>query len=108
MPRITTFNIDLEIVKRASKDIINDIATFLKIDSSHISIQVNQDKFIFNGEIKKSHPFVELALFDRTIEVEDNIARIVTDHFLESGCASLDLYIVKLEPRRYFENGEHF
>jgi phenylpyruvate tautomerase PptA (4-oxalocrotonate tautomerase family) len=53
-------------------------------------------------------PFVEVALFDRGVEAEDAIAAVVTRHFKAALGSAPDVYLVRLERRRYFEDGAHF
>ncbi len=108
MPRITTHALDLETVKRASLSISADIARLLEIPPEYVTIQVSSDPFIRGGQVVPGDPFVEIALFDRGSEKEDEVARIVTRRLQEAGCPALDVYLAPLEKRRYFENGEHF
>lgn len=108
MPRIITYAIELDVVKAASGPIAEDIAALLDIPEEHVVIQVNRDVFVQDAEVVPSYPFVEVCLFDRGQQKEDEIARILTKRFRAEGCDDIEVYLTKLERRRYFENGEHF
>lgn len=108
MPRITTHAIPLEVVRKASRGLVDELEALLKIPREHFAIQVREDPHIQDGEVVSGLPFVEVALFDRGPETEDRIARLVTRHLQEAGCPHLDLYLVRLERPRYYEDGEPF
>lgn len=103
MPRIKTHNISIEIAKKASTEIIEQVSNLVKCDPAHVTIQVCQDKFVAYGKEIQSHPFVELALITRPKEVEHQLVQIISDAFLKAGCQSVDLYIVHLSADCYFE-----
>lgn len=108
MPRITTHAIPLETVRRASTAMVDELVALLQVPREHFAIEVNEHRFVLDGNVVDSHPFVEVALFDRGAKAEEGVARIITRHLREAGCASLDLYLVRLERHRYFEDGEPF
>lgn len=108
MPRLTTYGINSKIVKKVCCPLADDLAHLLGIPREYIAFRVNQDLFIQDGEEVQGDPFVEVCLFDRGQEKEDEIAKIVTKHFRAQGCEAIDVYLTRLERRRYFENGEHF
>ncbi|OFZ18335.1 MAG: hypothetical protein A2X94_12335 [Bdellovibrionales bacterium GWB1_55_8] len=108
MPRITTYAISFETVKKASSAIQEQISSLLSLPSEYVTIAVNADTFIQDGAVVQGSPFVEICLFDRGEEQEDAIAHVVTAELRKSGCGDVDVYLTKLERRRYFENGKHF
>lgn len=108
MPRIRTHAIDLETVKRASQTITQGLMDLFKIPEDYVSLQVCQDVFIVNGQPSQGLPFVEVALFPRGPELEAAMARLITKALQDAGCPHLDLVILPLEPKGYFEDGEAF
>lgn len=108
MPRITTYAIPLETVKKAATAIQNQVASMLSLSPEYVTLAVNNDTFIYKGEVTQGYPFVEICLFDRGPEKEDAIARLVTTELRKAGCKDVDVYLTRLEKRRYFENAEHF
>ncbi len=108
MPRMATFGISVEVVKRLSRPLIDDLVALTKVPRDHFTIQVNNDIFVHDGVEVLPDPFVEICLFERGESTEDAFAKIVTKHFQDNGVTSIDVYITHLERRRYFENGNHF
>jgi len=108
MPRITTHAISLETVREVSGPMTEELAVLLQVPREHFAIEVRTDPFVQSGELVPGDPFVEVALFDRGPEAEAQAARLITRHFQGAGCAHLDVYLVRLERHRYFEDGEPF
>ena len=108
MPRIATHAIPLELVREASKPMIDELQSLLKIPREHFEIEVFQNPFVRDGDPAAGHPFVEVSLFDRGTNIEDHVARAITRHFQAVGCPNLDVYLISLERRRYYEDGEPF
>lgn len=108
MPRLTTYGLEVELVKKVSQPLATELAQLFGIPRELIALQVNQDLFIQDGQEQKGSPFLELCLFDRGQEKEDQAVQLITKHFKEQGCPELDVYLTKLERRRYYENGQHF
>lgn len=108
MPRITTHAIPLEIVQKASRVLTDELVALLGIPREHFSFEVRGDPFVQDGAVVPGDPFVEVALFDRGSEAEDLVARLITRHLQQAGCPHVDVYLVRLERPRYYENGEPF
>ncbi len=108
MPRITTSAIPIEVVRRASKPLVDELVALLNIPREHFAIEARQDASVRDGEVVPGDPFVEVSLFEREPGIEDRIARIVTRHLQAAGCPHLDLYLTRLERHRYYEDGEPF
>lgn len=108
MPRITTHAIPLDVVRRVSASLVDELVALTGVPRAHFAIQVRADPFVVDGAIVAGDPFVEIALFDRGQAAEDAIAAAVTRHLAEALGAAPDVYLVRLERRRYFEDGKHF
>jgi len=108
MPRISTHAIPLEVVLKASGPLVEELAGFLGIPREHFSLEVRNDPSVRDGALVAGDPFVEVALFDRGAQVEDQVARAITRHLQGAGCLHLDLYLRRLERPRYYEDGLPF
>jgi hypothetical protein len=106
MPRLTTHGIPLATVRLASKALVDELVALLQVPREHFTLEVCEHPFVVDGAAGPTHPFVEVALFDRGREAEDALARALTRHFREAGCASVDVYLRHLERGRYYEDGE--
>ena len=108
MPRLTTYALDLDIVQKISTDLIKETATLIGCPDEYVTLQVNQDVFLRAGQIVKGDPYIEVCMFEREQEKEDQLALLLTDLFKRYGIAGVDIYLTHLSRRRYYENGEHF
>jgi hypothetical protein len=102
------YGVPVEVVKKISKPLIDDLAAVTGTPRDYFSIQVCQDLFIFDDSEVKPDPFVELSLFERGESIEDTLVNKVTEHLVGQGFRSVEVYINHLTRRRYFENGKHF
>ncbi len=108
MPRITTHAIPLDAVRRASAALVDELVTLTSVPRAHFTIEVRADPFVLDGAVVAGEPFVEIAMFDRGEAVEDAVAAAVTRHLAAALGVAPDVYLVRLERRRYFEDGKHF
>ena len=106
MPRLTTHGIPLATVRRASRALVDELAALLQVPREHFTLEVSEHPFVVDGEVGATHPFVEVALFDRGRAAEDALARALTRHLREAGCAGVDVYLRHFERGRYYEDGE--
>jgi len=78
------------------------------VPRSELTLEVRSDLYVADGEEVPGPPFVEIAWFDRGLEMQDRVAAIVTQRFQQAGCPSLDVCFHLLDPRSYYEDGKHF
>ena len=108
MPRITTHAIPLEVVRAVSTALVDDLVKLTNVPRAHFTLEVRADPFVLDGAVVAGEPFIELALFDRGQEMEDALAALLTRHFKAALGAAPDVYLQRLERRRYYEDGAHF
>ncbi len=108
MPHITLHGISLDLAKRVSAPLLDDLAALTGTPRDHFSIRVNRDTFVFDGVEVEPDPFVEIGLFERDSAIEDAMAAKVTEHLRSAGITSVEVYLNHFARRRYFENGSHF
>ncbi len=108
MPRFTTYGLDIFSVQKFSSELIKESAALFACPSEYVTLQVNQDLFVSEGKVVKGDPFIEICLFEREQEKEDELALLVTKLLKCYDISSVDIYLTHLSRRRYYENGEHF
>lgn len=101
MPRLAFHAIPTEAVQAAHPALMADFDAILGPAAAHTVFEVVQSTFI----PAPSFPFVEVALFDRGPEIQDALARSLTQRLKEAGCASVDIAFRRMEPRGYYEDG---
>ncbi|MDG2739264.1 DUF1904 family protein, partial [Vibrio parahaemolyticus] len=62
------------------------------------------------GEVSAAYPFVEVLWFDRGQEVQDEVAKLITQQVRGIAGADIDVAVIfsALSPKAYYDNGEHY
>ncbi|EAA0009294.1 TPA: DUF1904 domain-containing protein [Clostridioides difficile] len=109
MPQIKIRGINENDICKISEKMINDLVEAVKYPRDYFEIECIKSVAIRNGKIADVYPFVEVAWFDRGQEVQDIVARIITDSIRNNlDVESMDLAFTVFEKEKYYENGEHF
>ncbi|NMU33992.1 DUF1904 family protein, partial [Vibrio parahaemolyticus] len=66
--------------------------------------------FFNEGEVSAAYPFVEVLWFDRGQEVQDEVAKLITQQVRGIAGADIDVAVIfsALSPKAYYDNGEHY
>jgi len=103
LPQIKIRGIDSEIIRKLSKQLINELAVLTKSPRDYFTLEVIHSTFVMDGDIVPGYPFVEIAWFDRGQETQDQAAAVISRLFLEGGCSSVDIMFTILEKTLYYE-----
>lgn len=101
MPRLAFHAITPDTVIAAHAPLMADFEEILGPAAAHTVFEVVQSTFV----PAPSFPFVEVAMFDRGLEVQDALARSLNQRLQEAGCSSVDIAFRRLERRGYYEEG---
>jgi hypothetical protein len=108
MPQLKVRGIELIRLCEISKPLIDELEELLKCPRSYFTIECINSTFIRDGEIAMDYPIVEISWFGRGQEIQDNVAKVVTNYIHKAGYKSVDIIFTILEEKKYYENGEHF
>ncbi|WP_055666953.1 DUF1904 domain-containing protein [Desnuesiella massiliensis] len=108
MPALKFKGIEVEKLRFASKELIDELEQLLQCPRSYFTLEVIQSIFVRDGELVKGSPVVEVAWFDRGQETQDEAAKVITKHVNAMGYKEVDVIFMNLEKNKYYENGEHF
>ncbi|MGL4656311.1 MAG: DUF1904 family protein [Sarcina sp.] len=107
MPMLKFRGITKEEVKKESKELVDKLAEVVECPRDYFTLEMIDSTYIFDGEEVLQPSIIEVAWFDRGLEVQDMVANIITEHF-KGDREYLEIFFNKLETRDYYENGEHF
>ena len=85
-------------MKAASAPLADDLQALLGCPREELVFHVPTDHYVMDEGLVSGPPFVEVAWFDRGLEAQDAVARILTDRLREAG---QELY-------QWLEAGAHF
>ena len=108
MPQLKVRGIELIRLSEISKALIDELEELLKCPRNYFTIECINSTFIRDQEMAMDYPIVEIAWFDRGQEIQDNVAKIVTNYIHKVGYKAVDIIFTTLEEKKYYENGEHF
>ncbi|SHH34837.1 DUF1904 domain-containing protein [Tepidibacter thalassicus] len=109
MPQIKIRGIEPNEICKISEKMIDKLVDVVQCPRDYFEIECIQSVAIRDGKIAPVYPFVEVAWFDRGQEIQDKVAKIITESIRENlNVESLDLAFTVFEKERYYENGEHF
>lgn len=108
MPQLKIRGIEADKIKEVSKELVDELAEIVGCPRDYFTIECINTTSIFDGEIVKAYPFIEIVWFDRGQETQDNVARVITRYVNKIGIKDLDMAFTVFKESRYYENGEHF
>ncbi|MBY5991635.1 DUF1904 family protein [Ferrimonas balearica] len=111
MPHLRVRGLAVEHVQALSKTLSAPLCQLFDCPADHITIEAIPSTFFYQGQEGGGYPMVELLWFDRGLAVQDQVARLITEAVqAQSGAKETDVAVIvtALDPRHYYENGEHF
>lgn len=108
MPQIKMRGIETGIVRKLSKQLVDELAILTQSPRDYFTLEVIHSTFVMDGDVVPGYPFVEIAWFDRGQEIQDQVAQAISGLLNQAGYPSVDIMFTVLEKPRYYENGEHY
>lgn len=108
MPHIRIRGMKEAEVIKVSRDLIDDLVTIIDSPRDHFTLEYIPSLYIFDGEKDGNmYPFVEVLWFSREA-LKTQVARAITKRLKPFNYSDVTVYFENLEPKRYYENGDHF
>ncbi len=108
MPQIRVRGVTTDKACQGSGELLDQLATLLSSPRKDFTLEIVDSSFIDNGQITAGYVFVEVLWFDRGLEKQDATAKYITEYIHALGYPSVDIWFTQLQPRNYYENGQHF
>lgn len=106
MPFLRFHSTDSVKLSEVSRKMTDAIQQVLNCPREHIVLEIIPSEIVCDGTIGCGDwPFVEISYFERSPELQDRVARIVSDCLKEVGYSDSDVYFLYLNGRNYYENG---
>lgn len=107
MPMLKFRGISKEEVINKSKQLVDELAECIECPRDYFTLEIIDSKYVFDGEYVEQPSIIEVAWFHRGQEVQDKVAKIITE-FFKGNREYLEVFFIKLKEESYYENGEHF
>ncbi|MCT4619565.1 MAG: DUF1904 domain-containing protein [Marinisporobacter sp.] len=109
MPHIRVRGMEVEKLKQISKEVIDDLENIIGCPRDYFTLEYIPSIFIMDGQEEKGYPFVDVLWFDRGQEVQDQVAKAITNRVnARKDYEDVCVIFKSLEKELYYENGEHF
>lgn len=110
MPHFRMRAVEPQTVQLLSKTLIDDLETIMKSPREDFTFEYIYSTFYHEGEVSEAYPFVEILWFDRGQEVQDIVAKIVTERVKEVAGLALNVAVIftALKPNEYYDNAQHY
>jgi len=108
MPQIKIRGIDVEKISTISTSMIDQLEEIIDCPRDYFTIECISSTFIKNGKVDEGYPFIEVVWFDRGQQIQDNVAKSITNLIHNLGYKNVDVFFTVLKENFYYENGYHF
>ncbi|KZL89936.1 DUF1904 domain-containing protein [Clostridium magnum] len=108
MPQIKIRGIDIEKISTISTNMIDQLEQIIDCPRDYFTIECISSTFIKNGKVDEGYPFIEVVWFDRGQQIQDNVAKSITNLIHNLGYKNVDVFFTVLKENLYYENGDHF
>lgn len=108
MPQIKIRGIDVEKISTISTSMIDQLEEIIDCPRDYFTIECISSTFIKNGKVDEGYPFIEVVWFDRGQEIQDSVAKSITNLIHNLGYKNVDVFFTVLKENFYYENGYHF
>jgi hypothetical protein len=110
MPHFRLRAVEPQTVQLLSKTLIDDLEGLMKSPREDFTFEYIYSTFFHEGEVNKGYPFVEVLWFDRGQDVQDRVAKILTERVKEIIGQEINVAVIftALKPNEYYDNAEHY
>lgn len=108
MPTFRFHAIDPEKLLTISSKLLDELKVIFDVPEDHFNFEVIHSSFINRDRIEAGFPIVEVFAFQRDNAIEDQAAVAVAKHLKRIGYDDSELFFIHLEPRHYYNNGQHY
>ncbi|SHJ78519.1 protein of unknown function [Dethiosulfatibacter aminovorans DSM 17477] len=107
MPQITFRGIKKETVKNISGRVVNELKDIVNAPAGWFTIEYSYTEFFVDGD-SKNYPLIQVYWFGRDLEVQDNVASVLTDILSDEGYPEVEISFHKFDKRSYYAHKKHF
>lgn len=91
-----------------SREMTDKIQEVLACPREHIVLELVNSEMVWDGQVISGEwPYVEVSWFERSPEIQDQVARIIFENLKKAGYQNSDVYFHYLNDRNYYENGQN-
>lgn len=110
MPHFRFRAVEPQTVQALSKPLTDELQSLMDCPREDFTFEYIYTTFFHEGEVSTAYPFVEVLWFDRGQNVQDKVAKIVTQQVRGIWGEDIDVAVIftSLSPKAYYDNGEYY
>ena len=108
MPQLIFKGISVNQVKKISTPLVKELADLCECETDNFSLEIPQSIFVFNDKEVQGFPFIEVKWFDRGQELQDQFAKIITNHVHSLDINEVEVAFSVFLEAAYYLNGKNF
>ncbi|MGZ3772018.1 MAG: DUF1904 domain-containing protein [Bdellovibrio sp.] len=109
MPHVRFRAISADVMPELSRTLPTKLSVAINTPVDNFTMELIPTTFYANGFVDNSYPFVEVLWFQRSQEIQDECAKIITEEIKKlTSCEDVVVIFKALEKNAYYENGNHF
>ncbi len=110
MPHLRFRAVEPQTVQVLSKPLTDELQPLMACPRKDFTFEYIYTTFFSEGEVNTAYPFVEVFWFDRGQKVQDQVAKIITQQVRSTAGEDIDVAVIftSLDPKAYYDNGEHY
>ncbi len=109
MPHIRFRSLSDTQVAMLSKALPKELATAMETSEDNFTFELISTQYFSDGKASPSYPFTEVYWFERSQEIKERSAKIITSKIHEmTQSQDIAVIFVPIQKSDYFENGKSF
>lgn len=108
MPHLRLRAVTAEHVQTLSQELLPLLATAVNTAEDNFTFEKIETRFFFKDQEVLSFPMIEVLWFPRPQEVQDKVAKIITEKVKALINDDIIVIFTNLSKEGYYENGTHF
>ncbi|MBE1444675.1 DUF1904 family protein [Paenibacillus sp. OAS669] len=106
MPQLIVRGITAEQMCKISTSLVEELAAVCECGTDNFTIDCLHTTSVYNGSLVDTYPFIEVAWFERGLQVRDRFAKAVADHVRALGIPEVEIAFTTYREDSYYLNGE--
>ncbi|PLR83560.1 DUF1904 domain-containing protein [Bacillus canaveralius] len=108
MPHLMIRGISVEQVKSISTPLVKELAELCICETDNFTLEIVKSTFVFDENEVQGYPFIEVKWFERSQDIQDQFAHLVTKHVLSLGIPEVEVAFAAFLESSYYLNGKSF
>ncbi len=108
MPIITFSNVNEEVVKNASVEIVSLLASSLSVPDERISFRFDPSTYYQGGQVVDNRCFIKVELIDRPSQVRSVLTTILSEFIKKELDIESTIIFEVIDPKYFYIDGVRF